>query len=152
MTQRRLKNPSELSMNSAKNKRSKLTCFKNSEAGFLLLDAIAMTIFLSMIVGALGLYQRTTNIRRETGIRISALYIANSQMSNIRSKMAAGESISDEYLGESSDLTRDGTSFDVETQIEELSQVGIDFKKIRVEVKYEIDGRSQNVALEEIVR
>lgn len=128
--------------------------FRHDEAGFLLLDAVAFAIFLSMIAGALGLYQHSARIRRETELKTAAIYLANSQISNIKSRLASGENLegSIEYLGESEDLSRLGIKFEVKSRVESATNLpekfGESLRKIEVEVGYE----NRSVEFETIAR
>ena len=128
--------------------------FRHDEAGFLLLDAVAIAIFLSMIATALGLYQHSARIRRETELKTSAIYIAQTQISNLKSRIASGENIEGnfEYLGESEDLNRHGIIFRVESRVESAANLPeqVEESLLRIEVKVEYE--NQNVEFETLAR
>lgn len=128
--------------------------FRHDEAGFLLLDAIAIAIFLSMTAAALGLYQHSARIRRETELKTSAIYIAQTQISNLKSRIASGENLAGdfEYLGESEDLNRHGIIFRVESRVESAANLPdqIEESLLRIEVKVEYE--NQNVEFETLAK
>ena len=128
--------------------------FRHDEAGFLLLDAVAIAIFLSMIATALGLYQHSARIRRETELKTSAIYIAQTQISNLKSRIASGENLAGdfEYLGESEDLNRHGIIFRVESRVESAANLPdqIEESLLRIEVKVEYE--NQNVEFETLAK
>ena len=142
-------------MNSAKNRQTepKKIRFKNDEAGFLLFDALAFVVFLSMMAFAVQFYTNSARLRRENAVDTAAIYIAKSQMSNLRSRIAAGENIPNDvgYLGASKDLSQFQTTFEVETEIDDESdfstQYNINLKTISVTVKY----NEKQVTFNEIV-
>ena len=117
--------------------------FRHDEAGFLLLDTVAFAIFLSLIAGALGLYQHSSKIRRETELKTVAIYIAQTQISNLKSRIASGENLEGEfeYLGESEDLNRHGINFAVESQVESVKNFFEDLSLSRIEVKVKYENR-----------
>ena len=142
-------------MNFVKNRQTepKKIRFKNDEAGFLLFDALAFVVFLSMLAFAVQFYTNSARLRKENAVDVAAVYIAKSQMSNLRSRLAAGENIPDDvsYLGASKDLSQFQTTFEVESKIDDesefSSQYGINLKTISVTVTY----GEKHVTFQEIV-
>ena len=125
--------------------------FSQEEYGWFLMDAVALCIVLFTMVGALGMYRMSLNMRHSALMRTSATHLAETQCSYLEEQAYSGKLPEGDvpWLGRPEDLSQDGTPLQVKTTVTPMEPP---MQQVSIQVSWTVHGKEESLRLERWLR
>ena len=108
---------------------------RTEEAGWILLEAIALGLIVLGAAAAIGVFARTALIEEQAAARMGAALLARGQLAAMEADLDRGRSLE----GSSTELVENNITYTVETEVVRNGT----FHDVRMRVSWRLGGRSE---------